>query len=84
MAFGAVIAARELGLEVPGDLSLVGVDDHDVAQVVGLTTVRQRVVEHGAVAARALLRRLAGEPGVQGAVTSPPELVVRTSTRPPS
>ncbi|MGI9052472.1 MAG: LacI family DNA-binding transcriptional regulator, partial [Ilumatobacteraceae bacterium] len=48
MAFGAVIAARQLGLDVPGDLSLVGVDDHDLAEVVGLTTVRQRVVEHGA------------------------------------
>ncbi|MGI9052601.1 MAG: substrate-binding domain-containing protein, partial [Ilumatobacteraceae bacterium] len=75
------IAARQLGLDVPGDLSLVGVDDHDLAEVVGLTTVRQRVVEHGAAAARALLRRLAGASGVHGAVTDTPELVVRSSTR---
>ena len=58
MAFGAVIAARDLGLAIPDDVSLIGVDDHEVAEVLGLTTVRQRVVEHGALAARALLRRL--------------------------
>ena len=61
MAFGAVIAARDLGLAIPDDVSLIGVDDHEVAEVMGLTTVRQRVVEHGALAARALLRRLTGE-----------------------
>ena len=61
MAFGAVIAARDLGLSIPDDVSLIGVDDHEVAEVLGLTTVRQRVVEHGALAARALLRRLAVE-----------------------
>ncbi len=47
MAFGAVIAARELDLDIPGDLSLVGVDDHEVAAVLGLTTVRQEVAELG-------------------------------------
>jgi LacI family repressor for deo operon, udp, cdd, tsx, nupC, and nupG len=81
MAFGAVQAARELGVVVPRDLSLVGVDDHEVSQVLGLTTVRQRVAEHGAVAARALLRRLGGEQGSVEPTAPEPELVVRTSTR---
>ena len=81
MAFGAVLAARELGVDVPGELSLVGVDDHEVAQVIGLTTVSQRVAEHGAVAARALLRRLSGEPEGLEPVAPDPELIVRTSTR---
>ena len=63
MAFGAVIAARDLGLAIPDDVSLIGVDDHEVAEVMGLTTVRQRVVEHGALAARALLRRLGSSRG---------------------
>ena len=48
MAFGALMAARELGIAIPGDISLVGVDDHEFAAVMGLTTVRQDVVEHGA------------------------------------
>ena len=80
MAFGAFVAARELGLSIPDDLSVVGVDDHEVAQVLGLTTVRQRVVEHGAAAARALLHQLTGEPVADDDFGRPPELVVRTST----
>jgi LacI family repressor for deo operon, udp, cdd, tsx, nupC, and nupG len=80
MAFGAYIAARELDLDVPGDISLVGVDDHDFAVVMGLTTVRQRVVEQGAMAARTVLRRLASEEhGVEHRVGDI-ELVVRRST----
>jgi LacI family repressor for deo operon, udp, cdd, tsx, nupC, and nupG len=81
MAFGALLAAREAGVDVPGDLSVIGVDDHEVAQVLGLTTVRQRVAEHGAFAARALLRRLAGEHGPFEVPAPEPELVVRTSCR---
>jgi DNA-binding LacI/PurR family transcriptional regulator len=80
MAFGAFIAARELGLDVPGDVSLVGVDDHEVAVVMGLTTVRQRVVEHGALAARALLRRLADEAHNAEHHIGDVELVMRRST----
>jgi LacI family transcriptional regulator, repressor for deo operon, udp, cdd, tsx, nupC, and nupG len=84
MAFGAVIAARDLGLTIPDDVSLIGVDDHEVAEVMGLTTVRQQVVEHGALAARALLRRLTGEPRGIEHLVSDAELVVRTSTRAPT
>jgi DNA-binding LacI/PurR family transcriptional regulator len=82
MAFGALIAARELALTIPGDVSLVGVDDHEIAQVMGLTTVRQHVVDHGARAADMLLRRLAGEAGSAEVAheVRPLELVVRTST----
>jgi len=81
MAFGAFIAARELDLDIPGDVSLVGVDDHEVAVVMGLTTVRQQVVEHGAMAARALLRLLAGEDHATEHRVGDVELVVRRSTR---
>jgi DNA-binding LacI/PurR family transcriptional regulator len=81
MAFGAVIAARELGIDIPGDVSLVGVDDHEVAAAMGLTTVRQEVVEHGARAAAALLHALLRD-GVEPAhELQPIELVVRGSTR---
>jgi LacI family repressor for deo operon, udp, cdd, tsx, nupC, and nupG len=81
MAFGAFIAARELDLDIPGDLSLVGVDDHEVAVVMGLTTVRQRVVEHGAMAARALLRRLAGAEQDSEHRVADVDLIIRRSTR---
>jgi DNA-binding LacI/PurR family transcriptional regulator len=57
MAMGAMYAAEERGLEVPGDLSLVGFDDIDEAEHTRppLTTVRQPVREKGAEAARLLL-----------------------------
>jgi LacI family repressor for deo operon, udp, cdd, tsx, nupC, and nupG len=83
MAFGAVIAARELAIDIPGDVSLVGVDDHEVAEVMGLTTVRQHVVEHGARAAATLLRRLGGGGSDPEHEVRPVELVVRSSTRRP-
>jgi len=83
MAFGAVIAARQLGLDIPRDLSLVGVDDHDVAAALGLTTVRQRVVEHGAMAARALLRKLDGVNDRALDLVAATELVVRSTTAAP-
>jgi LacI family transcriptional regulator, repressor for deo operon, udp, cdd, tsx, nupC, and nupG len=82
MAFGALMAARELGIEIPGDVSLVGVDDHELAAAMGLTTVRQDVVEHGARAAAMLLRGFAGDAdGESEHETRPAELVVRHSTQ---
>ena len=57
-AFGAMLAARDLDLRIPDDVSLVGVDDHDQSRLVGLTTVRQHVVEQGTAAAELVLRIL--------------------------
>ncbi len=87
MAFGALIAARELSIAIPGDVSLVGVDDHEIAQVMELTTVRQQVVDHGARAAAMLLHALAesgGDTITDAAIDHeirPVELIVRGSTR---
>lgn len=87
MAFGVMREVWARGLQVPGDVSVVGVDDHDFASVVGLTTVQQQVAAHGAVAARLLLAQLADpplaiapEPTVHVAESA---LVVRSSTAPP-
>ena len=41
MAIGAILAARDLGMSVPQDLSVIGIDDHDLAEFFGLTTVAQ-------------------------------------------
>ncbi len=60
MAFGALLSLRDAGLTAPGDLSIVGVDDHDLSVVVGLTTVRQSVSDHGSRAARLLIDQLEG------------------------
>lgn len=60
MAFGALLALRDLGNSAPTHLSIVGVDDHDLSVVVGLTTIRQSVSDHGSRAARLLIDQLEG------------------------
>lgn len=84
MAFGVLLAARQAGLVVPRDLSVVGVDDHDVSIVVGLTTIRQQIADHGARAARFVLETLGGVPVEPHRVDSAIELVVRDTTGPPA
>ena len=60
MAIGVLRAARELSLRVPEDVSVVGIDDHELAAFFDLTTVSQPVLEQGRVAARQVLDALAG------------------------
>ena len=84
MAFGALQRAREMGLDVPGDVSIVGVDDQPVADVLGLTTVRQNVAEHGAHAARLLLEQLAGNEPVSDRFDAPVALIQRATTAEPA
>lgn len=83
MAIGAMQVAREAGLRVPEDLSIVGIDDHDVSGYVGLTTVHQDVVGQGERAAQLLLDRLTE--GSQEIIHEvyPTRLVVRRTTGPP-
>ncbi|WP_231496058.1 LacI family DNA-binding transcriptional regulator [Cellulomonas sp. HZM] len=82
--------ARERGLAVPGDLSVVGYDDSPLARAAQpqLTTVRQDLAAKGRVAATTLTRAIARARGEEGAPTGPEhvlvptELVVRASTGP--
>ncbi len=54
--------ARELGLNVPNNFSVLGFDDLDLADYVGLTTIRQPLDDSGRIAAHLLLSRL-NDPG---------------------
>jgi LacI family transcriptional regulator, repressor for deo operon, udp, cdd, tsx, nupC, and nupG len=83
MAFGALQAARELGVSIPTELSIIGFDDHPVAESVGLTTVRQPVRELGRRAAERVLLAAAGELTNEHELL-PIELVPRTSTSAPA
>jgi LacI family transcriptional regulator len=83
MAAGVYLAAREAGLEVPRDLSVVGFDDSPIASKLWppMTSVRLPIRDMGRIAAIMLLARGAGETVVEELV--PPNLVVRQSSAAP-
>jgi DNA-binding LacI/PurR family transcriptional regulator len=78
LALGALQAASRLGIDVPGELSIIGYDDIPAAADAGLTTVRQPLLEKGAAAARLL--REGAQPGEE--ILLPIELVARSTTGP--
>lgn len=85
MAVGVLQAARDRGLQVPADLSVVGFDDSVQASIVtpSLTTVRQPLEELGRTAV-SLLTRLLDRQRVEALrVELATKLVVRDSTAPP-
>jgi len=84
-AFGLYEAARQRGLRVPQDLSVVGFDDLPVARWVSppLTTVRQPLAEMGRAAAQVLDDLIDGVPLRMNRVELSTELIVRESTAPP-
>ncbi|MET8540320.1 LacI family DNA-binding transcriptional regulator [Kitasatospora sp. NPDC004799] len=82
MAVGALAVLRASGLDVPGDVALVGVDDSPVARHLDppLTSVRQPIEEMGRTMAGLLLRQIAGEDVEPSHLVLPTELVVRKSS----
>jgi DNA-binding LacI/PurR family transcriptional regulator len=58
LAGGVLRAARERGIAVPTDLAVVGFDDSDIAEPLGLTSVHQPLEESGEIAAQILLDQL--------------------------
>lgn len=82
MAFGALRTLRRAGLRVPEDVSVLGFDNHDLSDLLELSTVAQPVAELGERAGRLLLARLSGGkiatiPSILGT-----QLVLRGSTAP--
>ncbi|HZM79620.1 MAG TPA: LacI family DNA-binding transcriptional regulator [Candidatus Limnocylindrales bacterium] len=82
LALGAVRGARRLGLDVPGDVSIVGYDDSAVMTCTDppLTTIRQPIEAMGQAAVQLLIAEIAGSPVVADELLFEPELVVRAST----
>ncbi len=84
-AMGAIRALKDAGLNVPGDVSVVGFDDILSAayNTPSLTTVRQPLVEMGQKGAQLLLERIADhDKEFPEEIMMEPELVVRESTGP--
>jgi LacI family transcriptional regulator len=84
-AIAVIKAAAELGLDVPGDLSVIGFDDIPEASThtPPLTTVAQSMQLLGATAAELLVRLMAGETPSPTHIRLPTRLIVRATTAPP-
>ncbi|MCR2762679.1 LacI family transcriptional regulator [Microbacterium sp. zg.B48] len=87
MAIGALLAARELGHRVPEDLSVVGIDGHELGEFFRLTTVDQFPMGQGERAADALLDELEAMDAAPARPETPRALpfalIVRGTTAPP-
>lgn len=85
MAVGVLGAARWIGLEVPQELSVMGIDDHTFAAVLGLSTVHQDVRAQGRIAVSLLLDALRGDDVTPDRVVEVPTyLIARETTAPPA
>jgi len=86
IAIGVLDAAREMGISVPGKLSVVGVDNRPEGGLThpALTTLRQPFDDVGQEATRLLIRRIDGQDISNRTRLFLPDLVVRESTAPPS
>lgn len=84
-ALGAMGAARELGLRIPDDLSLVTMDDHPFLDHTGppLTAVHMPMDEMGELGTRMLLDIVDGSRPGHVVTATPPRLVIRASAGPP-
>lgn len=82
LAIGAVQAAREEGLSIPDNLSVVGFDNTILATIIDppLTTVAQPIQEMGAKVMDLLIQEVKQESGIKQRVVLLPQLVVRKST----
>ncbi|HET7477688.1 MAG TPA: LacI family DNA-binding transcriptional regulator [Dermatophilaceae bacterium] len=84
VAVGAMRTLHRSGLHAGRDLSIIGLDDHPLAELTDLTTIRQRPREQGVLAGKMVLSLLHGQSVEQETVITPTELVIRGSTAPPS
>ncbi len=82
LAYGAYLACADLGLRIPGDVSVAGFDDHPVSQLLApaLTTVSWNTARAASAAAAMLLDAIGGTHRLQHELVLPPRLVVRAST----
>jgi DNA-binding LacI/PurR family transcriptional regulator len=83
MAMAGLSVAQSRGISVPGELSITGYDDTEIAAFIvpSLTTVRTDVLEWGRAAATRLLELVESRPGSTFEL-SPPQLLIRESTGP--
>lgn len=79
LAAGVLRAARDLDLTVPADVAIAGFDDGELAELIGLTTIRQPLEESGRAAIERLIHQL-DRRTTPHEVTLALELIVRNTT----
>ena len=82
-ACSALMARREPGLSAPENVSIIGIDDHQMSWFLGLTTIAQPLADQGAFAANLLIDRLhrSGLPNPPSSHMLETKLIERKSTR---
>lgn len=84
MGFGIIKAAADLGIAIPAQLSIIGVDNHSLSAFYDLTTIDQNVHGQGQRAAEELLKIIADKGAVASTLPNdirlPVELLKRSST----
>lgn len=82
-AIGVMEAAKETGLSVPRDLSVIGFDDIEISAYLGLTTVRHPLYESGLIAADLVIEHMRDPGCPPRTVEQELEVIVRSTTGPP-
>lgn len=82
MALGAIKALKEIGFEIPIDVSVAGYDDLIFSSIsdVSLTTVRQNVSRLCLETVQMLLKKIQGQATTEALILIEPELIIRKST----
>jgi DNA-binding LacI/PurR family transcriptional regulator len=81
-AFGVIQAAREVGIAIPEELSVVGYDDIQAAEYMELTTVRQMLFESGQQGVKILMDKINGISDEVKHSIIPTEIIMRNTTAP--
>ena len=79
-AVAVMKAAAQIGLKIPEDLSLIGFDDIDLADYMGITTINQSLDESGSTAVRLLIEQMENGVRVPSKVIFPLRVVERTTS----
>ena len=83
MAFGVLRTLKAGGIEVPGDMSVIGFDNHELSEMLDLTTMDHSVALQGSETARRLLALITPDAGAEPDLVLSAQLIVRGTTAPP-
>jgi LacI family repressor for deo operon, udp, cdd, tsx, nupC, and nupG len=86
IAIGVITAAREIGMRIPQELSVIGIDGHPLGETFNLTSMNQRPATQGAMAVSQALAQLGDgwDERDDAHLEIQAELTLRSRTGPPA